>query len=287
MVGGLLYTLRPLLLVGARMSDATSLPTSLLLSSSLPSSSLPSEEDSSLTELDPATGYPRPPRRAFKARGSFVKRCEGCNLPELNCLCPYQVKAQSDAQVWLITHPLEHFKPTNTGRLISDVLANTKVFTWYRVAPDEELAALLEDPRYAPFVIFPDDQPDYAERVVDINAVLAVKQQARIPVFVILDGTWRQARRMFRKSPYLDKLPVLPLRTERETRYQLRKPASKAHLCTAEVAIELLRQSGDKVAANVLDDYFDVFNDSYAASRYYRKIDEQTPAMQRLLDRQG
>ncbi|MGM0616410.1 MAG: tRNA-uridine aminocarboxypropyltransferase, partial [Pseudomonadota bacterium] len=195
--------------------------------------------------------------------------------------------ADSIAQVWLLTHSIEHFKPTNTGRLIGDVLTQTRVFTWYRTAPDEELAALLEDPGYAPFVIFPDDQPDYAERVVDINAVHAVKQQARIPVFVILDGTWRQARRMFRKSPYLDALPVLPLRTERETRYRLRKPASKAHLCTAEVAIELLRQSGDENAADVLDDYFDVFNDSYAESRYYRKITQPTAAMQRLLDRKG
>lgn len=246
-----------------------------------------SPESSSLTDFDPATGHPRPPRREFKARGSFVTRCEGCNLPELNCLCPYQVKADSTAQVWLLTHSIEHYKPTNTGRLIGDVLTQTKVFTWYRTAPDEELVALLEDPRYAPFVIFPDDQPDYADRVVDINAVHAVKQQARIPVFVILDGTWRQARRMFRKSPYLDTLPVLPLRTERETRYRLRKPASKSHLCTAEVAIELLRQSGDENAADVLDDYFDVFNDSYAESRYYRKIAEPTAAMQRLLDRKG
>ena len=209
---------------------------------------------------DSAAEHPRPPRREFKARGSFVTRCDNCQLPVLNCLCPYQVEAVSHAQVWLLTHPLEHYKPTNTGRLIGDVITTTQVFTWYRTAPDAQLAGLLKDPRYAPFVIFPDDQPDYADRVVDIEAVHSAKEQARIPVFIILDGTWRQARRMFRKSAYLDALPVLPLRTERETRYRLRKPASKAHLCTAEVAIELLRQGGDMVAADVLDDYFEVFN---------------------------
>lgn len=235
------------------------------------------------SEDAPTSEYPRPPRREFKARGSFVTRCEGCNLPVLNCLCPYKVKAESVAQVWLLTHPLEHFKPTNTGRLIGDVITTTQVFTWYRTAPDAQLAALLKDPRYAPFVIFPDDQPDYADRVVGIETVHGAKAQARIPVFIILDGTWRQARRMFRKSPYLDGLPVLPLKTERETRYRLRKPASKAHLCTAEVAIELLRQGGDTAAADVLDDYFDVFNDSYAASRLHHKIDPPTAAMQRLL----
>ncbi|MCG6658574.1 DTW domain-containing protein [Halomonas campisalis] len=234
---------------------------------------------------DPATGHPRPPRREFKARGSFVERCPGCNLPTLNCLCPFRVRAESEAQVWLLTHPLEHHKPTNTGRLIRDVLPATQVFTWYRTAPDERLLALLADERFAPFVIFPDDQPDYADRVVGLEAVASAKREARIPVFILLDGTWRQARRIFRKSPYLDALPVLPLATARETRYRLRKPASAAHLCTAEVAAELLRQTGDAEAAGVLDDYFDAFNDSYAASRRFEKLETPTAAMQRLLAR--
>ncbi|WP_163558284.1 DTW domain-containing protein [Halomonas sp. NO4] len=236
---------------------------------------------------DPATGHPRPPRREFKARGSFVERCPDCNLPALNCLCPYRVAAESVARVWLLTHPLEHHKPTNTGRLIRDVLPGTEVFTWYRTAPDDRLLALLADSRYAPFVIFPDDQPDYADRVVGMDSVARAKGEDRIPVLILLDGTWRQARRIFRKSPYLDGLPVLPLRTRRQTRYRLRKPASSDHLCTAEVAAELLHQSGDGLAGQVLDDYFDVFNDSYAASRRFEKLGTPTAAMQRLLARRG
>lgn len=236
-------------------------------------------------ERDPATGRPRPPRRPFKARGSFVVRCEGCRLPTLNCLCPYKNAAESLARFWLLTHPLEHNKPTNTGRLIGDILDTTELFTWYRTAPDERLLTLLDDARFAPFIVFPDDQPDYAERVVGPQAVNEAKGNGLIPVFIILDGTWRQARRIFRKSPYLERLPVLPLRSERLTRYHLRKPASPTHLCTAEVATELLRQSGDEDAAAILDDYFDAFNDSYAASRRHHKIEEPTPAMRRLLAR--
>ncbi|MGM0784581.1 MAG: tRNA-uridine aminocarboxypropyltransferase [Pseudomonadota bacterium] len=256
-------------------------------SGALASPSPTGQSDASASGLsrDPATGHPRPPRREFKARGSFVRRCAGCNLPELNCLCPYRVEAQSVARVWLLTHPLEHHKPTNTGRLIRDVLPDTQVFTWYRTAPDPDLLALLDDPRYAPFVIFPDDQPDYAERVVGMERVESSKRSGKIPVFILLDGTWRQVRRIFRRSPYLDALPVLPLHTQRETRYQLRKPASREHLCTAEVAAELLSQGGDADAGRVLDDYFDAFNDSYAASRRFEKIAAPTAAMQRLLAR--
>ena len=247
----------------------------------------PSRDAATGLSHDPGTGHPRPPRREFKSRGSFVERCPGCNLPQLNCLCPYAVTAESDARVWLLTHPMEHHKPTNTGRLIRDVLPATEVFTWYRTAPDERLLALLADEGYAPFVIFPDDQPDYAERVVGMDAVAREKAAGRTPVYLLLDGTWRQARCIFRKSPYLDRLPVLPLRTERLTRYRLRKPASAAHLCTAEVAAELLRQGGDGDAAQTLDDYFDAFNLSYAASRRFERIEAPTPAMQRLLKRRS
>jgi DTW domain-containing protein YfiP len=121
---------------------------------------------------------------------------------------------------------------------------------------------------------------------VGIEAVATQKVHGRMPVFIILDGTWRQCRRIFRKSPYLETLPVLPLATQRLTRYRLRKPAFAAHLCTAEVAAELLTQSGDVMAGEVLDDYFDVFNDSYAASRRFEKLETPTAAMRRLRSRQ-
>ncbi|WP_148252747.1 tRNA-uridine aminocarboxypropyltransferase [Aidingimonas lacisalsi] len=227
-----------------------------------------------------------PPRRAFKARGSFVERCPGCRLPALNCLCPFQVCAASQAHIWLLTHPLEHYKPTNTGRLIGDVLPTTRVFTWYRTEPDAQLLALLDAPEYAPFVVFPDDQPDYVDRVVGVDAVADTKAAGLTPVFILLDGTWRQARRMFRRSAYLDRFPVLPLRTDRQSRYRLRKSASSSHLCTAEVAAVLLRQSGDDEAADILDDYFEVFNANYAASRSHHKLEQPTAAMHRLLAKQ-
>ena len=44
---------------------------------------------------------------------------------------------------------------------------------------------------------------------------------------------------------------------------------------------------GDVTAANVLDDYFDAFNDSYAASRRHHKLDATTPAMRRLREQRS
>ncbi len=40
------------------------------------------------------------------------------------------------------------------------------------------------------------------------------------PLFILLDGTWSEARKMFRKSPYLEHLPVLSLAPEQLSRYK-------------------------------------------------------------------
>lgn len=237
---------------------------------------------------------PMPPapdaeRKTFAARGSRLNRCPGCLLAVDHCICdlrPENVPCR--AQFWLLMHPEEIYKPTNTGRLLADCLPETRVFYWYRTEPNEQLLTLLEDDRYQPFIIFPDDMEDYAHRVVQFDQVTALQvgkeddsgqnnsdnksgNCSKIPVFIILDGTWRQARRMFRKSPYLAELPVLPLKTDRLTRYALRKPASEQHLCTVEVGIELLKQAGEAQAAAAVEGYFDAFNRRYAEARGLRE----------------
>jgi DTW domain-containing protein YfiP len=65
---------------------------------------------------------------------------------------------------------------------------------------------------------------------------------------------------MFRKSPYLDALPILSLRREL-SRYRLRRSKRDDHLCTAEVAALCLDLAGDRRRG--LDAYFDVFSQHY------------------------
>jgi DTW domain-containing protein YfiP len=173
----------------------------------------------------------------------------------------------ASCQFWLLTHHNEFYKPTNTGRLILDSVRHTRIFEWSRLDPPQELLDALEDPRYAPCIVFPAGE-DYQARMIEETPT-----DGRIPVFIILDGTWRQARRMFRHSRYLQHLPVIEPRTERLSRYALRRSTVAHHLCTAEVAIALLEQQGDMAAAAHLEGYFDRFNRNYIESR--RRWDRQ------------
>jgi DTW domain-containing protein YfiP len=151
-------------------------------------------------------------------------------------------------------HPLEPMRPTNTGWLVADVVADTEAFAWSRTQPDPRLLALLRDPDRQPYVVFP------ADAVAPERVVRAVAPTpGRRPLFVVLDGTWAETKKMFRKSPYLDALPVLALAAARPSRYRLRRSAEDANLCTAEVAALCLHLAGEGVAAAALDAWLDVF----------------------------
>jgi DTW domain-containing protein YfiP len=81
----------------------------------------------------------------------------------------------------------------------------------------------------------------------------------------MLDGTWTEARKMFRKSPYLDALPMISVDLSRISAYHLRKRTPRQY-CTAEVAIALLDLAGDKSAA-ALGDHFSLFRTRYLAGK--------------------
>ncbi|MBV1787744.1 DTW domain-containing protein [Marinobacterium sp. D7] len=202
-----------------------------------------------------------PPRRPYLARGGGVERCEACRLPTESCICEHRAEVAAQCQFWLLMHHNEFYKPTNTGRLIADSLAGTRIFEWSRTEPPQALLDALNDPRYAPCIVFPAGD-DYRDRMID-----APVDDTRIPVFIILDGTWRQARRMFRHSRYLQHLPVIEPKTQRLSRYSLRRSTVDHHLCTAEVAIALLEQFNEQDAAAHLERYFDRFNGEYFESR--------------------
>ena len=82
----------------------------------------------------------------------------------------------------------------------------------------------------------------------------------------MLDGTWREASKMF-KSPSFAKLPVLGIQPEKASSYQLREAAHVHQLCTAEVAIEVLKLADDHHAAAALGEYFYQFKKSYIAGK--------------------
>ncbi|WP_289030289.1 DTW domain-containing protein [uncultured Paraglaciecola sp.] len=197
----------------------------------------------------------------FRARGYKVTRCDRCLIPVDNCICSQRPTVKSKAAFCLLMYKSEYYKPSNTGRVIADVITDNYAFKWDRVAPDPQFLALLDNPNYAPILVFP-HQHATPERCIDAPQQALINQTQKVPLFIMLDGTWREAKKMF-KSPSLSGIPVLGIEPEKASSYQLREAAHEHQLCTAEVAVEILKLADDKATAEALHDYFQIFRRAY------------------------
>ncbi|MBD3584161.1 DTW domain-containing protein [Salinimonas sp. HHU 13199] len=203
--------------------------------------------------------------KPFVTRGSRVIRCESCLLPKPHCICDQKPDAVGTCAVVLLMAQGEYYKPSNTGRLIADVVPENYAYKWCRTQAQPELLRLLADTSYQPYLIFPHE---YAPMERCVNQV---KPSTRKPLFIFLDGTWREAKRMFRKSDYLQCLPVLSISTAEQNDYVLREAAHDYQLCTAQVAVKIFQLAGEQESALALDNYFKVFTSHYLKGKPDRK----------------
>ncbi|WP_103103034.1 tRNA-uridine aminocarboxypropyltransferase [Pseudomonas sp. LFM046] len=215
--------------------------------------------------------------RPFVARGSRAQRCPECRVAFDYCFCALRPKVPVRSGVCLLMYYSEPLKPSNTGWLIADLVPDTWAFGWARTEVDEALLALLDDPQWQPYLVFPGEYAE-PERVVDRVEV----EEGKRPLFILLDATWTEARKMFRKSPYLDRFPVLSLTPEQISRYRLRRSKRDEHLCTAEVGALCLELAGDEQAGGALNAYLDVFTERYLGAKRAQPLDEASPAHQAL-----
>lgn len=224
--------------------------------------------------------------KPFLARGGpRGERCPGCRLVPSHCVCSLHPVVPTRAGVCLLMADIEPLKPSNTGWLIADVVPDTFAFGWARTEVDPALLALLADPQWQPVVVFPGEFVA-PERVVTEVAAAGASAGKR-PLFILLDATWPEARKMFRKSPYLDRFPVLSLQPEQISRYQLRRSRRDDHFCTAEVAGLCLDLAGEPQAAQVLQTYLDVFTHHYLQAKHQLPPHWQGEAHQRLAQALG
>lgn len=251
------------------------------------------ERNLELTELPHATAHAVSLLRAarlarsakpFLVRGGFKReRCAGCRLVPSHCMCALRPTVPTRSGVCLLMADIEPLKPSNTGWLIADVVADTFAFGWARTETDPGLLALLRDPQWQPYVVFPGEYVPPDRVVHSVGAPdTGNGETAKRPLFVLLDATWAEARKMFRKSPCLDHLPVLSLQPDQVSRYRLRRSRRNDHFCTSEVAALCLNLAGDHRAEQTLEAYLEVFTHHYLQARNQLPVAWDDEAHQRL-----
>ena len=208
--------------------------------------------------------------RPFLARGGRIERCPHCMLLPHLCICDIKKTIATNSAFLLLMYDDEILKPSNTGRLIADLIPDTYAFIWSRTQPTPQLFALLNDPKWQPIIIFPSEY-------TSSDRVISTYQQPtnnKRPLFILFDGSWAQAKKMFRKSPYLDKLPILSFSPDTISRYLVRKATKDNQLATAEVAGRALDFIGEKDNATVMDLLFETFKENYLLGKERKQLPE-------------
>lgn len=221
---------------------------------------------------------------------SSIKGCPQCGFHH-QCICDEIPQIESPLSIALLMHENELQRETNTGRLLLQTLPNCSQYTWQRREPPLDLIAMLKQQATHAYVLFP------SEHSIDVTTLKNTRANQNAtnvtctndfkgstiidnsyegnyiqPLFIILDATWQEARKMFRRSPWLKALPQVHLSSNVTSRYQLRRNQDDGHLCTCEVAIELLNQLGDPQSGDQLNRYFEHYLKVFKADKCGHKL---------------
>ena len=99
----------------------------------------------------------------------------------------------------------------------------------------------------SPFLVFPH------ESAIPLEEVASKKSGHLEPLFIIIDGTWTEAKKMVVQSENLHCLPKVKLQPSVPSAYQIRRQPAPQCLSTIEVAAALLQSYGlDQEASKVL-----------------------------------
>jgi DTW domain-containing protein len=157
------------------------------------------------------------------------KACPACSRPVSHCLCDVTPNLVSGIQLVIIQHPSEQAHALNTARLLANGLLNAHLIVTERI--DAYWEGLLLDPDWRVELLFPGE---------GVPTVQPVAQDLRPQRLVLLDGTWRKARKLLYLNPSLQRLPRVALPGGLTSRYRLRKAPQPGALSTVEAAVAAL-----------------------------------------------
>ncbi|PRB80484.1 tRNA-uridine aminocarboxypropyltransferase [Pseudomonas sp. MYb185] len=171
------------------------------------------------------------PDSSIPSRCSSVRpRCALCQRPPGHCLCHLLPSIASHTQVLVVQHPDERKHALNTARLLVGGLLQAELLVAERLPAS--WCARLADPEWRTELLFPGQ---------DVPVVQAPGEDLRPRRLVLLDGTWRKARKLLYLNPVLQGLPQVSLPAGLSSRYRLRKAPMAEGLSTIEAGMHALQ----------------------------------------------
>ncbi|MBA2539268.1 MAG: DTW domain-containing protein [Deltaproteobacteria bacterium] len=164
--------------------------------------------------------------------------CQRCLLAR--CLCAEIPTVETRTHVVIVRHHSERFRSSNSGRLAHLALPNSRL-----VEHGGPTGTAALPPLDGAWLVFPEGEP-----TTEWPADRPLPTQ-----LIVLDATWSQARKMFRKLGVLRGVPLLRL-PEGELPARLRTAPSPDRVSTLEAIARALRLVESEAVAAPLETLF-------------------------------
>ena len=162
-------------------------------------------------------------------RETIRKYCYRCFKPAVVCICNTIAPVKNRTHIRILQHPLERHHPIGTARFAELGLENVDLKTVYASLS----GSLVTESNCPPGtgLLFP------ADDAMDLASVTA---ENRPVALIVLDGTWYNAKKLYKENPWLHTLPHYRLNPSSPSRYRIRLEPTSDSISTLEAIVAAL-----------------------------------------------
>ncbi|WP_163133343.1 tRNA-uridine aminocarboxypropyltransferase [Agarivorans sp. Alg241-V36] len=168
-------------------------------------------------------------------------RCPRCLRPQSHCLCADIPHCTHSHPVIVLQHPSEQQHAKGTAHLACLALGNAQIMVG---ETEEDFAELKQQVELNPdqfLLIYPSETSQAIEhRATSKNAASVVADS--FPTILLLDGTWRKAKKLWHLNPWLQDLEQFHFDRAPHGQYKIRKTSIDKGLSTIEAIGYALNQ---------------------------------------------
>ena len=161
------------------------------------------------------------------------KICPSCDKAIKACICQSIKKIDSDIQIIILQHPSEVKNAIGTARILNLSLPNCHIIVGENFTENDELNRYLNDPDRNCYLLYPSED---SVNIAEFELTTTQHQNT----YILLDGTWRKAFKMYQSSTNLHDLQAIRYDSSLVSNYTIRSTSVAGGLSTVEAGHLLL-----------------------------------------------
>lgn len=195
-------------------------------------------------------------------------RCDTCRMKDTHCICPHLVTHENKTPVTVLMHYRELVTTTNTARIAHLMLKNSSIHCRGLIETRIVDSQGLQD-GYTPLYLYP------SEESIPLTQELVQKLGGKIQL-IVPDGSWRQAKRVSKREPFLKNVQHVKLNDVSAGIFYLRKKIKAEGVSTMEAIARALGVIESKEIQQSMENVFRIMVEKTLDTRG-KKIENYEP----------